>query len=277
MNLKPSLVSALALLTPSLAQAAGFEILAPHRAVYDVKLEKAEDRSGIVAMNGRIVYEVKGNECDGLATRFRFVTNVDTGSDTYLTDQQTSTHESADGKEFSFLTKSFVNEAADQVVRGNATRDDGKLEVNLASPAKRDIALEDAIFVSSHLVSVIEKAKQGETFISHDVFDGSGSADKIVSSTSVIGKARLVDGELEGEELKLPGRLDGENAWPVTISYFDNDPDNTSESLPVYEASFLLYDNGVTRNLTMRYPDYSLKASLNNIEFFETAPCELKN
>lgn len=277
MNLKPSLVSVLALLTPSLAQAAGFEILAPHRAVYDVKLEKAEDRSGIVAMNGRIVYEVKGNECDGLATRFRFVTNVDTGSDTYLTDQQTSTHESADGKEFSFLTKSFVNEAADQVVRGNATRDDGKLEVNLASPAKRDIALEDAIFVSSHLVSVIEKAKQGETFISHDVFDGSGSADKIVSSTSVIGKARLVDGELEGEELKLPGRLDGENAWPVTISYFDNEPDNTSESLPVYEASFLLYDNGVTRNLTMRYPDYSLKASLNNIEFFEAAPCELEN
>lgn len=267
----------LVLSTSGFAYAAGFEILAPHRAVYDVKLEKAEERSGIVSMSGRIVYEVKGNECDGLATRFRFVTNVDTGSDTFLTDQQTSTHESADGKEFSFLTKSFVNEIADQVVQGSAVRQGGKLDVSLASPKEQELAFDDAIFVSSHLIAVIEKAKQGEILVSHDVFDGSGAADKVVSSASIIGKARQIDGKLEGEEQPVPDRLDGKTAWPVTVSYFDKDIDQASESLPIYEASFLLYGNGVTRKLTMRYPDYSLNASLKTIEFFESKPCELEN
>ncbi len=56
------------------AGAAGFEILKPHRAVYEVKLEDSTDRSGISNMTGRIVYEMEGNECDGISVRYRFVT-----------------------------------------------------------------------------------------------------------------------------------------------------------------------------------------------------------
>jgi len=72
-------------------------------------------------------------------------------------------------------------------------------------------------------------------------------------------------------------RLEGLQAWPVTVSYFDKKPGQTSESLPVYEVSFLLYENGVARQLLMRYPDYSLKASLSEIEFFDNNPCQIKN
>ena len=51
------------------ANAAGFEILAPHRAVYDVVLVNAEERSGIKQMKGRIVFEATGNECEGISIR----------------------------------------------------------------------------------------------------------------------------------------------------------------------------------------------------------------
>ena len=92
------------------ADAAGFEILAPHRAVYDLKLKNASDRSGIETMTGRIVYEVTGNECDGLSVRYRFVTKIATDAESYQTDQQTSTFETPDGREFTFLTKSLVDD-----------------------------------------------------------------------------------------------------------------------------------------------------------------------
>ena len=53
--------------------------LAPHRAVYDLELKNASDRSGITGMYGRMVYEFNGSACEGYTVSFRFVTQVDTG------------------------------------------------------------------------------------------------------------------------------------------------------------------------------------------------------
>ena len=272
-----SLLLCLTLSTAAPAVAAGFEILVPHRAVYDVELDQAEQRSGIKAMNGRIVYEITGNECEGISVRFRFVTNISTGSDSFTTDQQTTTHESADGREFSFITKSFVNDVADQVIRGDALQQPGAIEVRLKSPTERDFKLGPGLFVTTHLIEVIEKARQGATFLTHDIFDGSGDADKLLSSSTAIGSSREADGPFGGEGTLELGPLDGSTVWPVSISYFDQDISSSSESLPIYEVSFMLHDNGISRALTMRYPDYSLKAALTKLEFLENPPCELEN
>jgi len=255
------------------ANAVGFEILAPHRAVYDVELEQAEDRSGIKAMNGRIVYEVNGNECEGISIRYRFVTNVTTASDLFVTDQQTTTYESPDGKEFSFQTRSFVNEVADEKVQGSAELTEKGLMIKLSDPKKQDLEMDKAMFVSSHLVSVITQAKAGNRFVQTDIFDGSGKADEIVSSMSVIGNRKAVGDTLKGEDEKTVSKFGDQQAWPVTISYFNRQMDNTSESLPIYEASFLLYENGISRDLLMRYPDYSLKAALREIEILKKPTC----
>ena len=254
--------------------AAGFELLVPHRAVYDVKLENAEERSGIKGMNGRIVYEVKGNECDGISIRYRFVTNVSTGSDLFVTDQQTSTYESPDGKEFSFQTKSFVNEVADEKVEGNATVTDQATLVNLTGDNARKLELAKAVFVTTNLIDVINGAKNGERFLQRDVFDGSGKADEVVRSTSVIGNLKAIDKPMPGETEKSHKLFANQKAWPITASYFKREMDNTAESLPIYEASFLLYENGVSRNLKMNYPDYSLSAALTDIEMYEKTECK---
>jgi len=260
-----------------IASAAGFEIFAPHRAVYDVKLEKAEDRSGIQNMDGRIVYEISGNECEGLSIRFRFVTRINTGRDQFVTDQRTSSFESPDGKDFSFDTKSFVNEQSDQKISGSAKRDNGKIKVQLNGQEPREITLGDGLFSSQHLVDVIQKAKQGESFVSHQVFDGSGDGDAVLRSSSVIGKARVVDEVRDGEKSQSVKPLLSRKAWPITMSYFTQKTGATAEETPVYEASFLLYADGVTRELQMRYPDYSLDASLTRLEYLEREPCTLEN
>ena len=39
--------------------------LAPHRAVYDLRLVKSRGSRGIEAVRGRILYDFSGNACDG--------------------------------------------------------------------------------------------------------------------------------------------------------------------------------------------------------------------
>ncbi|MEZ5872295.1 MAG: cell envelope integrity EipB family protein [Nitratireductor sp.] len=255
------------------AMATGFEILAPHRAVYDLKLDEASERSGIQSVVGRIVYEVTGNECDGMSVRYRFVTTIATGNEGYKTDQQTSTFESPDGKEFTFLTKSFVDERPESVVKGTAIRTGEGVKVDLSEPEQRRVELPSAIFLSTHLIDIIEAGRKGETFLKRDIFDGSDLADEVVASSTVIGAARMVEKPFEGEDADAVKPFSGVEAWPVTISYFNLGQSNASESLPVYEASFLLYPDGISRRLVMRYPDYSLIGEISALEILPRTPC----
>ncbi len=264
-------------ITSQLAQAAGFEILRTHRAVYDVELNNAEERSGIADLSGRIVYEITGNECEGISVRYRFKTLIRTATDQFVTDQQTATYESSDGSEFSFQTKSFVNDASDQVVTGTALRTDEAITVKIAKPNKRQIELETGLFTITHLTEIIAAAKRGESFVTHDVFDGSGDGDQVFRSVTVIGKGRDLADDFEGEGEAVSQAIAKPTAWPITMSYFSKKTGNNSEQLPVYEASFMLHEDGVTRELIMRYPDYSLKASLQHLEIFDDAPCKIEN
>jgi len=274
-----TLAASLALLlsTSTLASAAGFELLKPHRAIYEVELESAEERSGIKGMSGRIVYELKGNECEGISVRYRFLTRINTGRDSFTTDQQTATYESPDGKEFVFDTKSFVNDQADQKVSGSAMRENGEIKVTLQGDTPRELDLGEGIFTTSHLVDIMRAAKGDQRFMVHDVFDGSGDADTILNSATVIGAPRAVEEALEGEKLENLDAIISRKAWPVTMSYFNKVQDNSGEAVPIYEASFFLYDDGITRQLMMRYPDYELRASLTSLEYFDTEACRLEN
>ena len=73
------------------AQAA--RVLAPHRAVYDLTLKDASDRSGITGLSGRMVYEFNGSACEGYTVTFRFVSRIQTQDASRVSDQQTTTFE----------------------------------------------------------------------------------------------------------------------------------------------------------------------------------------
>ncbi len=55
--------AALTGLAAASANAAAAGALAPHRAIYDIELKEASERSGIEGMRGRMVYEFNGSEC----------------------------------------------------------------------------------------------------------------------------------------------------------------------------------------------------------------------
>ena len=139
------------LLSPVLASAASVAAAVPlvqHRAVYDLRLSEASESSGITGISGRMVYEIRGSACEGYTVRFRYVTQSSTRDASQITDQQTTTFEDADGKSFSFATKSYTDQALDKELRGNASRLETVMQlfldyVSSATPALQAIGFAD--------------------------------------------------------------------------------------------------------------------------------------
>lgn len=252
----------------AVAQQAAFAapLLAPHRAVYDLALESASQRSGISGIAGRMVYEFNGSACEGYTVTFRFVTQIQTSEISRLTDQQTTTYEDADGKSFSFVTKSFVDQTLDKEVRGTATIDENSTTVELEEPEEEEIDLVRTQFPTQHLIELIEKAEGGETFYETTLFDGSEDADRVLTTTVIVGKETAPE-ESDPEAAAL-GALEPDQFWPVNIAYF-NGNEGGGEELPVYQISFKLHDNGVTRDLVMNYGEFAMKGKLVDLSLFD--------
>ncbi len=244
--------------------------LAPHRAVYDLVLDKASDRSGITGLTGRMVYEFNGSACEGYTVQFRFVTQIDTSENSRLTDQQTTTFEDANGKSFSFVTKSFTDQTLEREVKGTATRDSIGLKVEIDKPEENNLELAPTQFPTQHLVELIDKANTGETFYETNLFDGSEDADKIMTTTVVVGKKSEAD--KSDPELSVLKNLAEEKFWPVDIAYFDESSTTGGEEVPEYRISFKLHENGLTRDLEMDYGDFSMTGKLVNLALFDPAP-----
>jgi hypothetical protein len=61
--------------------------------------------------------------------------------------------------------------------------------------------------------------------------------------------------------------------WPVTISYFEPGAGKSGEETPVYQLSFLLYQNGVNRRLVLDYGDFALNGTLSDFVELDPVPC----
>ncbi|MEX3008766.1 cell envelope integrity EipB family protein [Hoeflea sp. TYP-13] len=245
------------------------EALIPHRAVYDLELQQASDRSGIESMYGRMVYEFNGSACSGYTVGFRFVTQLDTGGTVRLTDQQTTTYENLEEGTFRFLTKSYVNEKLDLEVRGSARAETDGTAVDLTTPRRAKLNLDRAQFPTAQMISLIERAKKGDRFFQSHLFDGSEEGSKVMLTTSVVGSPK-VSGD-ENSELEVTGDFADLPTWPVTIAYFDET--KNEDGTPVYRISFELYENGITRDLIMDYGEFALKGTLASLETFDGEGC----
>ena len=243
--------------------------LIAHRAVYDLALDKASDRSGITGVQGRMVYEFNGSPCEGYTVNFRFVTRIDTEGNSRLTDQQTTTFEDGSGKTFSFVTKSFTDQALERELKGMAQLETNGLRVEIDKPEKNTLELRKTQFPTQHLVELIDKANTGQKFYETNLFDGSENGDKVMTTTVVVGKKSAT--EVTDPELPALDKLAKDQYWPVEIAYFD-DKGKGGEEVPEYRIAFKLHENGLTRDLVMDYGDFSMTGKLVNLSVFDKQP-----
>lgn len=261
------------LAVPSFAQTT-LEKLRPHRAVYDLSLKEASDRSGITGMAGRIVYEFKGSTCDGFSTRFRFLTEVRAGSKNFTNDQRTTAFESGDLESYNFVQQSFLNGQMEKELRGQAERKNGGLEVALSKPTMEPVEIKNAMFMTEHLVGIMDAAKEGQSVFQANVFDGSDDGLTVLETTAIMGAEKPEKAGSAAEAKDATAEFSGEKGWPVSVSYFaSGEAASEGEKLPLYQVSFFLHESGVTRDLTMRYDDYTLKGDLQRIEYLPVGEC----
>jgi hypothetical protein len=265
-------IASLAVVAATSAQAASAAGagLAAHRAVYDLSLKDASERSGISGMVGRMVYEFNGSPCEGYTVSFRFVTEIASGEDSRLTDQQTTTFEDIRKGTFRFVTRSFVDQKLDHEVRGSAEVKGDGLAVALEQPDKLALDIALARFPTEHMIELINKARNGERFYESRIYDGSDEGDKAMITTTILGDKQPV--EKSDAEAKKAGELANDAYWPVSMSYFEESFEG--DGLPVYSIAFKLYENGVTRDLTMDYGDFVLEGQLAQLDMYDPEPCK---
>ncbi len=242
---------------PGAARATGVPLL-PHHAVYKLTLANSKGSKAPADANGMIAYDFSGSACEGYKTVFRQVTALQPSEgDTRVSDTQTTTVESGDAAKFDFDIRTTVNQGNPEAVKGEATRADGALNIDLEAPGAAKVEVKsEALFPTEHLSRIIATAESGGKILSTPVYDGSDTGRKIFDTLTIIGApitSPAADKAAQDDALK------SERRWPVTISYFEQ---GQNDAQPAYVLSFELYENGVSRALKVDYGDFTLAGEL---------------
>ena len=266
------------MLAPAAAQTAGAAaVLAPHRAIYDMTLDKSRNGSSISAVKGRMVYELTGSACDGYTQSMRFVTEMSSGEGTATTsDLRSSSWEDAAGTRFRFNSTQLRDDKDAETTAGDAKRDgfNATLDVALTAPDKKSIELKPkTYFPVQHSIALLEAAKAGKPVFRADLYDGSEQGQKVYDTNSLIGQPVKPKVHQALAPVKNAEKLTGMAAWPVSISYYELDAEK-QDAVPVYELGFLYYENGVSRKLVIDYGEFAIRGDLAEITFFDASKCD---
>ncbi len=259
------------------ASAPAVTSLAPHRAIYDLKLLRSQGKRALESVRGRILYDFTGSSCEGYALQFRQVSELDSGEGKVaLSDLRATTWEDADAKNFRFNSQNFVDQRQVDSVDGSAERETDKVEVKLAKPKAKAFGIaKDMVFPTEHMRLIIEAARAGKTILELPVYDGSESGEKIYSTMTVIGHPIAPDQKVPTDAAAGKSELAGMTRWPVTISYFDQNAKKAEgEQTPVYAIGFELYENGISRALTLDYGDFVVAGEMSQLELKDTPACK---
>jgi hypothetical protein len=272
-------IAAAAIDWPALAAPPADQVLlAPHRAIYDLKLSKSRGSRGIEAVRGRILYDFSGNACEGYELQFRQVSELDSGEGkAALSDLRSTTWEDGDATKFRFNSENLFNERQTDAVDGHAERSTKTVAISLSKPkAKTFTVPAGAVFPTEHMRRIIAAAREGKSVLEFPVYDGSETGEKLYNTLTVIGRA-IPPGEKTPTDAtaKLPV-LAKLTRWPVTISYFDKTDEKTEqrgEQTPVYSIGFELYENGISRSLVLDYTDFTISGEMTSLELKNAKPC----
>jgi hypothetical protein len=248
-------------------------VLVPHRAVYELSLLSSKGTNGVDEARGRLVFEITGTACDGYATNFRQVTQLSgaEGNPDRSFDVRSTSFESGDGTMLRFTTDAVRGDRTDHTEgQARATSDGIEITVQKPEPSKVT-APSETLFPNAHIKRLVEQALAGSKLFSAKIFDGSDTGSKVYDTLAVIGAPVTADATQHAEAAANAEPLKGHASWPVTLSYFEP---GAGEREPSYVMSFVLYDNGVSRTLTLNYGDFKLKGELKSIEFLSSTSCD---
>ncbi len=250
--------------------------LASHRAVYDFTLGQVRGNA-VAEVSGRMVFEYTGSACAGHTQRMRFATRtVSPDGQVSLSDQRSTSWENNQATRFRFQSSHYRNRKLVERTAGTATRSSDRkadLSVQLTLPHRRKTAVGGlSLFPVEHSLRLIEAAQRGDRVFRAEFFDGSEQAQRTYVVHAVIGRPLSAERLRQLPSVGQSDKLEGVTAWPIALSFFEHGSE-TKDAVPAYEMSYIFYENGVGRNLTIDTGDYTLTGKLVHFTVLDAPPC----
>lgn len=246
-------------------------VFAPHRAIYDITLERATSGSGVVELAGRMIYELQGSRCEGYTQNMRFVTRIisQDGSE-QLNDLRTSSWEEGFGRRLRFNSEQYRDQKLVEATAGDARRrpDGGDIEAEIAKPERKQARIPFRyLFPMQHSEALLNAARHGARQLAVGIYDGSEKGTKAYETSAFIGVPRTT---VAADE---PPGLAGIPSWPVAIAYFE--PGGAAgDAVPSYELSFRLFANGVSTGMVIDYGEFAVRGELTDLKFYPPTRCQ---
>ena len=259
-----------ALLLVPAAQAA---TVAPHLAVYDLTLLRANEGATLQSATGRLAFEIEGSSCEGFTVSFRMATKYrPKEGEVTLMDTTTTTFEGPGSLDFRHQMKERID---------GTPRDDYRIKMTRATPeaeGQGSISTKPnepftvpagALLPMQHQLRLMALGEAGGGRDSSVVFDGSEEG-KAFRAISFVGKEKPAGSLARDAGNPAAAPLKALGAWPTTVSYFALDG---SSETPDYQVSFDMYENGVATGLVLDYGEFALSGTLAELKMLETSSC----
>lgn len=259
-----ALAAALCALTGAVAEAQ----IAPHRAAYVLSLGVAKSGSGVASLTGAMFLEWEEN-CDGwtLTQRMRFKLSDGEGGGSE-SDLSFSSYEARDGLSYRFTLRVLNDGELSDDMRGRATLD-GKGRGGTAvftQPTLQTLILPPGtIFPTEHSLEILRRARAGEVAFTIPVFDGSATEGAFEVGAVIGAKVAPQAAANPGVDRTLVSRP----GWRIRMAFFK--PGDSAE--PDYEIGMVMLDNAVAPEMTFEYPEFSIRAKLDQLEALAKPRC----
>ena len=239
--------------------------IAPHRAIYDVRLSQLRSGTAVSDVDGQMLFQW-ADACDAWIVDQRYQLDfVYQEGQTVEVNTSYTTWETKDGLAFTFNLRRTSNGTVEEELRGKATLDDdgegGVADFRLPDEHAQDLPA-GTLFPTAHTIELIDRAMAGDPFFLATLFDGS-EAEGLVELSAVIGDLQEADEDAEDPLLAGP-------SWSVQMAFFALAQESAT---PDYEISVRLYANGVIDEMLIDYGDFVMVAELALLEPMEASGC----
>ncbi|HPQ51525.1 MAG TPA: DUF1849 family protein, partial [Alphaproteobacteria bacterium] len=254
------------------------DVIAPHRAIYDIKMTSMKRGSQILGVSGTMMYTLK-SVCGGWITDHRFNMVYEYSSaPSVRVETKFSSFESFAGDHLDFSSSRSRDGEIYEKIRGKAVLDlaqgaKGSADYSIPAETHYDLG-EGTLFPLAHTYSLISEAQRGKKIVHAIVFDGSDDQGA-VEINAVIGKKiapkNASDMKQSSGAEKIDSSLTDYPAWTMGLAVF---PLNKVDSVADYELSMDVLENGIVREMKVDYHDFSISQKLIALEKTSLDTCK---
>ena len=244
--------------------------LAPHRAIYEVKLLKSSRGGNVANAHGAISVEWR-ESCHGWNVDQRFKLQLAlNGGHNLETDITFSSSELKDGSQYSFNSKTSRNGRQTRHFQGEVARSSLNVAAiaRYSQPKRMEISLpRGTMFPMQHTQAILDAAARGEPRISGHFFEGPRPEDSpFLANTMILGGPNKAENGVAGDY----GPPIDLMWWRIRVAFFTGGPDNTT---PDFEIGIDLQKDGIAHVITFDYQEFSLIGELRAVERLHRPYC----